>query len=617
MNSKNYFSGIVFLILLTTVFIETEAQEMSSGISRVLNQIADQFPQTEGHVVTVVDDELILDLKQGQSLQVGERMKLIRFGKKLTHPVTGKTLGYMETDLGEIEILEVRKNFTRAKAVDPNVKAFKGDGVRSRFRRITLLSAQVDSQVSGPLDTVTLTATLERKINEHPRFSSPSFDLQVWLLESGLSVEDLIQTESLERLRKEVSVDYILLTEIREIKGKWIFGYKLISAIDGLVAKRGKTLSSDLGIRSQENKVGQIIPEKKSEIRFNVSEKKGIDFVSKQKFDFEIVDYDVGDINGDGRLEYVVAAPSKLIIYSYEGGRFNRIAQVSRPKNENKFLATDVGDINGNGRDEIFVTNKHLDRLSSFVLEYRGNKMISLWKNVDFYFRIIRPISGKPQLLLQKPGIDKPFDDDIFNVKYKNGKYARGRPLKLHDSQNRRMQFMLYGMNRLDLNSDKNIETIILDKDYHLRVYSATGEMLVKSDEYYGHDPRIMDIGLTERWVEMSDMPGRVAPVYFRGRLALRERQGRRFLLVPRNHRLGGQLLERTVLVNNCSLVILELGKEGFKKIFETRKQRGYLAAYQVIGVDTEGMRINVASVVRGGLGKKTVSTVFTYSWSP
>ena len=137
--------------------------------------------------------------------------------------------------------------------------------------------------------------------------------------------------------------------------------------------------------------------------------------------------------------------------------------------------------------------------------------------------------------------------------------------------------------------------------------------MLVKSDEYYGHDPRVMDIGLIDRWVEMSDMPSRVAPVHFRGRLALRKRRGRKFLLVPRNHRLGGQLLERTVLVNNSSLVILELGRGGFKKVFETRKQRGYLAAYQVLGTD-ELMNVHVASVVKGGLGKKTTSTIFNYS---
>ena len=557
MSPKRFLSAVGILILLViTASLDTEAQESSSGITRVLNQIASQFPQIEGYVVDLVGGELILDLKRGQAVKPGDRLKLFRYGKKLTHPVTGKSLGRMETDLGEVEILEIRKNFTRAKATNPNIKTRNGDGVRSRFRKISILPGPVESLASRPLDSVTLLSKLEKKINEHPRFSAPSFDLKIWLLEAGLEIDDLKGAQTLKRLRQKVLSDYILLPQIREVKGKQVLGYKLISAIDGTLAKTGNILLEVFPKREKAKQGHQAIIKGKPGIRFKSNESNEVDFVGKQTFNFEIVDFDVGDLNGDGKLEYVVASPNKLFIYSYEGGRFKLIARVSRRKGENKFLSVDVGDINGNKKDEIFVTNKYLDRLGSFVLEYKGKKMKTLWENVDSYFRIIRSVLGKPQLLTQKAGIDRPFSGNIFKVKYQNGEYIEREALKLSDSYNRRMQFMLYGMNRLDFNLDENIETIILDKDYHLRVYSATGELLMKSDEYYGHDPRLMNVGLRNRWEEMGDMPDRVSPVYFKGRLVLREGQGRRFLLVPRNHRLGGQLLERTVIVNNCSLVV-------------------------------------------------------------
>tara|TARA_B100000686_G_C16790956_1_gene978677 strand:+ start:486 stop:2336 length:1851 start_codon:yes stop_codon:yes gene_type:complete len=615
MNPKLPAIYIPVLIFLTVFVLNIEARESSSGITRILNQIASQFQQTEGYVVARVGDELILDLKQGQSVKAGDLLKIMRYGEELNHPLTGKGLGRMETDLGEIRILEVRKNFTRAKALDSDLDIRKGDGVRSRFQKITILPAPIDLKASSSLDAVALMALFEKKISNHPRFTLPNFELKVWLLESGFSLKDLQRPEILERMGQKVSVDYILFPKVRELKGKRVLEYRLTSIVDGSLARKGKVILAELPTRTSVDRLTTKAQNIKPDIRFNPNNSKGVDFVGKQTFDFEIVDFDVGDLNGDGKMEYVVASPDKLFVYNYGGKKFHRIAQVSRQKGENVFLSVDVGDINGNGKAEVFVTNKYIDRLGSFVLEYRGKKMATLWEKVDSYFRILRSFSGQFQLVLQKAGVDKPFNGDIFPVKFKNGSYVEGEPFKLSDNDDRRMQFMLYGMNRLDLESDENIETIILDNDYHLRVYSPTGDLLLRSDEYYGHDPRVMDIGIRATWAEMADMPGRVSPVHFKGRLALRESQGRRFLLVPRNHRLGGQFLERTVIINNCGLVIFELVTEGLKKVFELEKQKGYIAAYRVVG-EGDNSKIHLAAVSRGKFGRKTKSTIFTYDWT-
>jgi len=124
-----------------------------------------------------------------------------------------------------------------------------------------------------------------------------------------------------------------------------------------------------------------------------------------------------------------------------------------------------------------------------------------------------------------------------------------------------------------------------------------------------------MRIGLTEKWVEMASEPFPKDPVYYRGRLLLEQQGNQKFLLVPKNHRLGGALLARTVIINNCSLVILRMGKEGFQKVLETKKQRGYLAAYQVTGM-SDKRTIHIAAVDKGSFGQKTTSTIFTYSWT-
>ena len=92
-------------------------------------------------------------------------------------------------------------------------------------------------------------------------------------------------------------------------------------------------------------------------------------FVSKQEFSYEIVDFDVGDVNGDGENEFILIDRYRVMIFKSKKGYLRRVAQVKTRKSINHFLGVDVADINGNGRDEIFVTNQTDDKLSSFALE--------------------------------------------------------------------------------------------------------------------------------------------------------------------------------------------------------------------------------------------------------
>ncbi|NIQ01112.1 MAG: hypothetical protein GWM98_12460, partial [Nitrospinaceae bacterium] len=64
-------------------------------------------------------DRVTLDLKQGQPIEEGDRLNLIRFGEEIIHPVTKKKIGREETDLGQVEILKVRPNFSLARTLNP------------------------------------------------------------------------------------------------------------------------------------------------------------------------------------------------------------------------------------------------------------------------------------------------------------------------------------------------------------------------------------------------------------------------------------------------------------------------------------------------------------------
>jgi len=301
-----------------------------------------------------------------------------------------------------------------------------------------------------------------------------------------------------------------------------------------------------------------------------------------------------------------------VIVYSYKNKNLKQ-ALTFRADNENhKFLGVDVGDINRNGRDEIFVTDQLGDSLTSFVLEARpGKKRLErIWRDVNLFFRIIHPFGKKPTLLAQSPGVNTPFHGPIKKMVFSKGRYVTRSNLKLPSIYG--MNFILYGLTSVDINGDGKDEIVMLDKNYRLRVYSASGRVLVQSNEYYGNDPRFIDVA--------SDNIGEIAgvgkPIRFRGRLQFIRQGKNRYLLLPKNISAGGSVLPGLNLDLNSSVAVLSLSREGFERSFETKKQKGYLAAYQMTRARGEQpARLHKATVEERALGGKTISTIYTYLW--
>ena len=300
---------------------------------------------------------------------------------------------------------------------------------------------------------------------------------------------------------------------------------------------------------------------------FNKKSRGPIRFVGKQDFEFELVDFAVGDLTGKGRQDYVIIDDHRVMIYRYQKGKFKKVGQVKLKKGVHQFLSVDVADINGNGRDEIFVTNSLGDNLSSFVLEVVPGKrgLTPVWEKVNRYFRVLRDFDNPPVLISQRPGYERPFQPGIQKMRSVKGGYSVESEISplVGDYQD----LILYGLALGRVTPSNSKETIFLDNNYHLRVYSPGGRLLVSSNEYFGHDPRLIEVGLKEQVAgTFIDYPDAPQPVRFKGRLQLVQHNARKFLLVPKNHRTGS-FLSKLVIVNNSSLVLLGITPEGFEKV--------------------------------------------------
>jgi len=610
--------AVIFASFLLGFYIPTLALAQSDAtLDRIVSQIEALYPPVEGYVISVEGSGLTLDLKRGMAIKKGDRLKLIRYGRELFHPVTKKKVGRKETDLGEVKILEVRKNFSNARTLNPTVLAKEGDGVRSPFQKLTFLVAPPKIKTQKKIDVDRLRFNLEKKLNEHPRFEIPAFDFGLWMTDEKLNEISALKPRNLSRLKRRVNADLILIPKVISVKGKTVLSYQLISAKDGSLQKQAKVLSENLNSLQTKRK-RSLEPQTSFDKKKNFFE-----FIHKEQFPYELVDFDIGDINGDGNNDYILIDNYRVMVYRQKKGRLKKIIQKKFKKKIDHFLGVDVGDINGNGRDEIFVTNQKGDKLESFALELpRGKRRLKhVWKNANLYFRIIRPFGEKPTLLSQSPGFETPFLGPIKKIVFKNRRYTQGQKINSPDIYG--THFILYGLTQTDLSGNKNKETVVLDNQYHLRVYSQNGKTIVKSDDYYGHDPRLIDVGVVEEGfgnlTAGASNASRGEPVRYKGRLQFVKNGKRRFLVLPKNYPAGDGLLEDLVIVDNSGISILSVNREGFERFFESSRQKGYLSAFKVVprkdntGVDVHILRTDkdftLSALTQG------TSSFSTYFW--
>ena len=120
-----------FLLALFLMAPGNVLAQSSASLDRLVSQIESMFPPLEGYVIAVDGSGLTLDLRQGMAVKKGDRLKLIRYGRDLFHPVTKKKVGRKETDLGEVEVLEVRNDYSLARGKEWAEKEGAGHDPRS------------------------------------------------------------------------------------------------------------------------------------------------------------------------------------------------------------------------------------------------------------------------------------------------------------------------------------------------------------------------------------------------------------------------------------------------------------------------------------------------------
>ncbi len=125
----------------------------------------------------------------------------------------------------------------------------------------------------------------------------------------------------------------------------------------------------------------------------------GSDILRSQKLSFPVLGMDVGDLDGDGRQEIVVLSKLKeVIVYQWDQGRLNKRGSFQAEKRD-KLVWLCLVDANHDGKAEVYVSNLRGQRLASYVLEWRGDRLKKLATDIQWYFNRLA-VPGKETILL-------------------------------------------------------------------------------------------------------------------------------------------------------------------------------------------------------------------------
>ncbi|MEE9240690.1 MAG: FG-GAP-like repeat-containing protein, partial [bacterium] len=506
--------------LSALVIISTGVLAQENDYRRALQVISDKyhqnFPYLQGEVVAVKGADIFLSVGQNDRAVKGTRLTVLRKGAPFKHPVTGAVLGTLEDEIGVAEIVEVREKFSIARmiklAAGRNLTPKVKDQVRLSSAKIRIAILPFINKTKEFLSTEIVTRELSSALLSKGRFDVYDVDrLQVWLLESGIAVDELLKARNTTRLRTQIRRDLVMENTIREVKGKKVLTSRLISLATRKEVFSAVAIADELPFEQRAPKEqtlrrgGGGLVAKGAPNQTFITDKSGIPGqranVSSFVFsDMEVRGVSIADVTGDGKNEMVVISSTDLVVYRIERGRMRELARFGEGAG-NDFRWLDVGDMNGDGKPEIYIANYRGDALLSMVLELKGKKFVQLVKNQHIFYRLIRPRRLNPKvklpdkdkylLLGQYSGFAKPLEGPIYRFRWK-GKRSLRRTAPYAMPEN----LEILGMTLWDMDGDGAPEVVEIGDDDFMRIYSRRGEVRHTSAARYGAPVNVFDTEL-------------------------------------------------------------------------------------------------------------------------
>ena len=96
----------------------------------VIDQVVKDFTPIPGYVIMGTEGEYLIDLDASKGISAGDLFSVIKPGKKITHPVTGKVLGTLEEVKGILKVTRLQSGYSFARLLGKSTEIKRGDPIR-------------------------------------------------------------------------------------------------------------------------------------------------------------------------------------------------------------------------------------------------------------------------------------------------------------------------------------------------------------------------------------------------------------------------------------------------------------------------------------------------------
>jgi TolB-like protein len=307
------------------------------------------------------------------------------------------------------------------------------------------------------------------------------------------------------------------------------------------------------------------------------------------KLAYSVVGMSAGDLDGDGRLEWVLAGKNAVYIYSIQADSL--ILETTLPQKNNTVIGVDVVDVDANHRAEIFITRKRRENLvDTAVIEWNGNTYEEQQKGLKWYFRAARDEQNRLMLLGQKQGhinsfrsgptAQNLFEPDIYRFKKENGVYAPEQALSFPKDVN------IYWVGFGDVMGNGNTQIVLLGGKDTLSLVSGNKTVEWNSAEPFGGSNVYLDTQ-----ADGVDKSNETDRQYLSQRIHVTDMNadGKADVIVPRNKDAGGRLFKKFRNYKSGSVAVLSWQETNLEIVWETSELTGYISDTWLEDVTQDG----------------------------
>ena len=351
-------------------------------------------------------------------------------------------------------------------------------------------------------------------------------------------------------------------------------------------------------------------------------------FTKTQDIDFALVSMDVGDVDGDGQFDVVMAGPSKVYVYHLQNNRLVEFGSVEMEARA-KVHAVSLGDLDGNGRAEIYISAAGDFNPHSWAYEWNGSSLDMILDDLPWYIRTLN-IPGEGNVLVgQRGGQTSLLSPGIFKLMKNGSKVMPEERIAMPDYINL-FEFVLG-----DITGDGAREIIAVSRADRLYVVRPNGYVLWVSDDYYGGTSRYIGedydivggregrVGLDVNSTPSSEvigMEGSGKRIFIPSRMIVMDvnNDGINDVVVNKNLSTAARHVEGYKRYKSGELHAMSWTGIGLGGIWQTRKIDGYIPDFQFLPLPGEKNRAKlfVGLVLSRGWTDaltKGESTILTY----